>query len=201
MFSLHMSKLNQAFIWLACGLLFLRILLLILPKRQRDTIFGWILPNRRGRCASIVKTPVRTLSPENKVPNNGSPSADYKDTFPPSCREALKNVIARAETAEIRGLESDAVNQDEFRRNIMPFTIDYRDCGPSKFTATELSTAEIKALGDFPDYAELSGVPLPQAYAGFNIEKAAPRPYRPFRWAYHQTMCKAPPNPFLHDTY
>ena len=48
---------------------------------------------------------------------------------------------------------------------------------------------EVRALGDFPDYAKLSGVPLPQPYPECNIERAIPRPYRPFRWAYHQTMC------------
>lgn len=48
---------------------------------------------------------------------------------------------------------------------------------------------EIKALGDFPDYSKISGVLLPKAYKEFDIEKARPRPYRPFRWAYHQTMC------------
>lgn len=48
---------------------------------------------------------------------------------------------------------------------------------------------EIAAYGRFPDYAALSGVPLPTAYPKFDIIKALPRPYRPFRWAYHQTMC------------
>jgi hypothetical protein len=58
------------------------------------------------------------------------------------------------------------------------------------FTPCEFSTEEIKALGDFPDYVTLSGVPLPEAYPEFDINKAKPRPYRPFRWNYHQTMCK-----------
>lgn len=58
------------------------------------------------------------------------------------------------------------------------------------YTATEFSNHEIKALGDFPDYAALSGVPLPKAYPEFDINKAKPKPYRPFRWVYHQTMCE-----------
>ena len=49
---------------------------------------------------------------------------------------------------------------------------------------------EIKALGDFPDYEALSGVPLPEPYKEFDIKTALPRPYRPFRWQYHQTMCE-----------
>lgn len=48
--------------------------------------------------------------------------------------------------------------------------------------------AEILSLGDFPDYAKLSGVPLPSPIPNFNINKAVPRPYRPLRWVYHQTM-------------
>ncbi|KAG2421797.1 hypothetical protein HFD88_005773 [Aspergillus terreus] len=47
---------------------------------------------------------------------------------------------------------------------------------------------DIKSLGKFPDYAALSGVPLPRSYLEFDINKALPRPYGPFRWAYHQTM-------------
>ena len=76
-----------------------------------------------------------------------------------------------------------------FRKGIIPFTANYRECGPSTYTPMEISIEEVKALGDFPDYAELSGVPLPEAYNVFNIGTAIPRPYRPLRWAYHQTMC------------
>jgi hypothetical protein len=45
-------------------------------------------------------------------------------------------------------------------------------------------------MGDFPAYDILSGIPLPEPYVNFDPAKAVPRPYRPFRWAYHQTMCK-----------
>ena len=69
-------------------------------------------------------------------------------------------------------------------------TQDYRKCQEERYTPTGLSVAEVKALGDFPDYAALSGVPLPRAYGEeFDVDKALARPYRPFRWAYHQTMC------------
>lgn len=53
---------------------------------------------------------------------------------------------------------------------------------------TNRTQEEIQSFGDFPDYAALSGVRLPHVYTEFDIEKALPRPYRPFRWAYHQTM-------------
>ncbi|KIY43659.1 hypothetical protein FISHEDRAFT_68068 [Fistulina hepatica ATCC 64428] len=39
-----------------------------------------------------------------------------------------------------------------------------------------------------PNYAKLTGVPLPTPLPDFDISKARPRPYRPFRWAYHQHM-------------
>ena len=48
--------------------------------------------------------------------------------------------------------------------------------------------AERNQLGLYPDYAELSGVPWPEAYVDFDPQRALPRPYRPFRWPYHQTM-------------
>ena len=40
-----------------------------------------------------------------------------------------------------------------------------------------------------PDYAQLTGFPHPKSIPGFNIAHARPRPYRPFRWEYHQNMC------------
>lgn len=67
-------------------------------------------------------------------------------------------------------------------------TTSYLDAKTPLYTPTEFSTEEIKALGEFPDYATLSGVPLPRPYHEFDIKKALPRPYRPFRWNYHQTM-------------
>ncbi|KAF5386832.1 hypothetical protein D9615_001673 [Tricholomella constricta] len=39
-----------------------------------------------------------------------------------------------------------------------------------------------------PDYFRLSGVPAPTPLNEFDITKAKARPYRPFRWEYHQNM-------------
>ncbi|KAF8881683.1 hypothetical protein CPB84DRAFT_1838277 [Gymnopilus junonius] len=39
-----------------------------------------------------------------------------------------------------------------------------------------------------PDYFKLSGVPSPTPLWKFDVSKAKPRPYRPFRWEYHQNM-------------
>ncbi|TFK67917.1 hypothetical protein BDN72DRAFT_842513 [Pluteus cervinus] len=38
------------------------------------------------------------------------------------------------------------------------------------------------------DYFRLTGVPAPTPLLAFDIINAKPRPYRPFRWEYHQTM-------------
>ncbi|KAJ7168158.1 hypothetical protein C8R43DRAFT_1094745 [Mycena crocata] len=39
-----------------------------------------------------------------------------------------------------------------------------------------------------PDYSVLTGVRAPLPLLDFDIDTAKPRPYRPFRWEYHQTM-------------
>lgn len=151
-----------------------------------DVVISWIPVAARGRRIPISRTPPRSLSPEKAV----SPPIPlgFWDAFPPSCREALVAAARKSPGAQKRNLVKD-VDQATFENNLIPFTADFATCGPSTYTPTRLSTDEIKALGDFPDYAELSGVPLPEAYEGFRIETAVPRPYRPLRWAYHQTMC------------
>ncbi|KAI6019653.1 hypothetical protein F5J12DRAFT_904094 [Pisolithus orientalis] len=52
----------------------------------------------------------------------------------------------------------------------------------------DISTA-VLALGlakALPDYAKLTGVPAPKPLHNFDAARA--RPYRPFRWEYHQNM-------------
>ena len=42
---------------------------------------------------------------------------------------------------------------------------------------------------EFPDHFAHSGVPLPNPVPDdFDVDKAKPRPYRPFRWDYYQHM-------------
>ncbi|KAK6335834.1 hypothetical protein TWF730_003209 [Orbilia blumenaviensis] len=59
---------------------------------------------------------------------------------------------------------------------------------PSTYPLKSYTLPQITSIGRFPSYAALTGVPLPNAYPTFNISTAKPRPYRPFRWAYHHTM-------------
>lgn len=183
----------QSLIYLAIAVLLSNIALLVLTKSQRETLYArvssWAPAVARGRRISSASTPPRSLTPEKKVPNNAPPPAEYKDIFPPSSREVLLKVAESLSTSQKKKIGIQEINQEEFTKNIIPFEADYRQCGPSTYTPMEISMAEIEALGDFPDYSKLSGVPLPEAYKKFEIEKALSRPYRPIRWAYHQTMC------------
>ncbi|KAK6504381.1 hypothetical protein TWF506_002582 [Arthrobotrys conoides] len=69
----------------------------------------------------------------------------------------------------------------------------------SAYPLKSYTQAEITSIGRYPSYSTLTGVPLPEAYHAFDIKTAKPRPYRPFRWAYHQTMAfkKLEPNWWL----
>lgn len=178
---------------IAISLLVGCIYLAIIPKRRRDAFIDQIsarlqfLP--RGRRTSSSKTPPRSISPEKTVSNNEPPPVEYKNIFPPYQRETLGKVAEKYPSPIKEKLLSGDIDDVEFRNNVIPFTANYEGCGPSAYTPMGLSMAEVKALGDFPDYAELSGVPLPNPYKEFQIDTAIARPYRPFRWAYHQTMC------------
>lgn len=93
--------------------------------------------------------------------------------------------------AQRKKLKGHEIDEELFQKSQIPITADYREVEGNNYLPAGFSVDEIKALGDFPDYAELSGVPLPEPYREFDIDKALPRPYRPFRWKYHQTMCKS----------
>ncbi|KAI9045347.1 heme-dependent oxidative N-demethylase family protein [Aspergillus affinis] len=141
----------------------------------------WRRINLHHRRASSSATPPRTISPNNKSSANAASKTNHADVLPPQRRHVLASM-------EMEGVSYRAIDEKEVREQILPMTTDYRTCEDEKYTPMGFSLSEIKALGDFPDYAELSGVPLPQSYLEFDIDKALPRPYRPFRWAYHQTM-------------
>jgi hypothetical protein len=158
---------------------------LLLSKKRRQIVLDR-LPLRR-RLASSAGTPPRSLSPEKKSPAPSTP--DHSIAYPPSRRATLEEVAPHlaARTPAEAGTILPGTGEEKPLQ--APLEVPFADWDPKTFTPTEFSKEEIDALGDFPDYATLSGVPLPQAYEGFDIEKAKPRPYRPFRWAYHQTMC------------
>lgn len=98
----------------------------------------------------------------------------FKTTFPASRRDAVVN-SADPRASEYRGLLSTGPELLE---------------KSSRRTPTGFSAADIHKLGSFPDYAVLSGVPHPKPCPAFDIHRAVFRPFRPFRWTYHQTMCE-----------
>lgn len=111
----------------------------------------------------------------------GSTETNYVDVFPPSQRETLAEVLpgALSPPSRANGLSKSM---------LLGLKSDYRTAEPRLFIFSGFTVAEVKALGDFPNYAKLTGVPLPSPLVEFNINTALPRPYRPFRWKYHQTM-------------
>jgi hypothetical protein len=140
----------------------------------------------RARKASTAKTPPRSLSPEKKqsASQAATSSTDYKDVLPPPRREAMLSM-----KSNIPKTASEQISEEHVLRNILPMTQNYETAEDGLYTSMGISVKEVKEMGDLPDYSALSGVPLPNAYEEFKIEKALPRPYRPFRWNYHQTMC------------
>lgn len=168
---------------------------LIFQRGRRNALLEQLHVSRRR--VSGAKTPPRSLSPSKKQVQ--PPEADYSDTFPPSRRFTLAATDVPTKLGQAP--EKVIASQVDWMKNMLPLQVSYLDADESMYTPCEFSVKEIKALGDFPDYATLSGVPLPKPYAEFNIDNAMPRPYRPFRWAYHQTMCRWPRTAFLDDTH
>ncbi|KAI8942145.1 hypothetical protein NX059_000234 [Plenodomus lindquistii] len=154
----------------------------LLQQRRRTTILEHISIGRRR--VSGAKTPPRSFSPSRTQRETQEP--DYSSTFPPSRRFAL------AETQLALDIDVTttqlATSKPGLQEKTVPLEVSYLDADGSSFTPCGFSIDEIKALGNFPDYAALSGVRLPRPYPEFDINKALPRPYRPIRWAYHQTM-------------
>ncbi|CAG7948146.1 unnamed protein product [Penicillium salamii] len=133
----------------------------------------------RDRKHSTAQTPPRSISPDRKP--TSSNTSNHAITLPPSRRHTLIDL-------EHEKVPWRDVTDDEVRMNLLPMSANYKTSPSNKYTPMGFSVKEINDLGNFPDYAALSGVPLPSPYPEFDIAKALPRPYRPFRWSYHQTM-------------
>lgn len=140
---------------------------------------GKTLSRISGRSVSPPSSPVKASKPK-------SPSADYSKVFPPSQRHVLGEI---APTPLSAGGQPAPIDLSVSPRPILALDEDYRQADPSKYIFSGFTVGEVKALGNFPDYAKLSGLPPPTPLHDFNIDDAQPRPYRPFRWSYHQTMC------------
>src|SRR5699024_249480 len=84
--------------------------------------------------------------------------------------------------------DKDDIDPSELAKSVLEMDADYRRADPKSFLFSGIRVGEVLALGDFPNYAALSEVPLPEPLEDFDINATLPRPYRPFRWPYHQTM-------------
>jgi hypothetical protein len=158
----------------------------IVHKGKRDLVLDRLHISHRR--VSGAKTPPRSLSPSKKQVQ-GLVDPDYVDTFPPSRRHALEDMENMNVLESLGSAEDLAASHCDWTKSMVPMETSYLDAEDSMHMPCGFSVREIKALGDFPDYSTLSGVPLPKPYSEFDIKQARPRPYRPFRWAYHQTMC------------
>ncbi|KAI3333945.1 alpha-1,2-mannosyltransferase [Ustulina deusta] len=172
-----------ALVWPALALCLSIITFLALGPPRKDVIlrrFGF------ARSSSRPSTPTLEKQPLSK------PLAEYASNlltaFPPLQRDQLKELIPSLSLAQQKVLGDLSFNQATFERSLLRFEEDYNNADYSKYVYSGFSIREIKALGDFPDHSTLSGVPMPTPYLDFDIDKAKPRPYRPFRWPYHQTM-------------
>jgi hypothetical protein len=159
---------------------------LLVNKRKRNLILERL--HIRRRRTSGASTPPRSLSIK-KDPLDPA-DADYREVYPPSRRFTLETVAPELFRKNPKLSTLDADSEEKGRQSVA-IDVAFEHANPKAYTPCEFSAAEIKALGDLPDYATLSGVPLPKAYHEFDIKTARPRPYRPFRWSYHQTMCSS----------
>jgi hypothetical protein len=127
-------------------------------------------------------TPPVSISTAKAQPGN-------HELFPPDRRHALAALPSNA----LQGPGKTAIELSRVLPDYSRLTPDKTVGDTNQFldhtSATGFTVDEIKRLGHFPDYATLSGVPLPNEYKEFDIKTALPRPYRPYRWPYYQTMC------------
>ena len=127
-------------------------------------------------------TPPASTSTAKAQPGND-------ELFPPDRRHALATLPSNA----MRGPGKTVMELSRVLPDYSRLTPDKAVCNTNDWldhtTATGFTVDEIKRLGDFPDYALLSGIPSPNEYKEFDIKTALPRPYRPYRWPYFQTMC------------
>ncbi|KAI0554072.1 alpha-1,2-mannosyltransferase [Xylaria curta] len=171
---------TTALAWLALAICLSTVTFLALKPSKKHVIFN------RFRGPSHPTNPA--LEQESRSKPLASYTSDLVTAFPPSLRDHLRELVPTLSVAQQKALSDLSFVQDIFERSLLRLDEDYNDADDSKSVYSGFSIREIKALGDFPDYSALSGVPMPKPYLEFNIEKAKPRPYRPFRWPYHQTM-------------
>ncbi len=144
---------------------------------------AWLLYGRGNRRSLLAFTGAwsQDQCSSSKSCVKQHPKDDFSTQFPPSQRDSLVSSPLAP---------TNATTDQRMSLQLLPMGADYRLADPSLYIFSGFSVSEIKSMGNFPDYAKLSGVPLPTALKEFSVDTAMPRPYRPFRWPYFQTMGK-----------
>ena len=178
---------------IAFGALFVAsaVTILILDNKQRHVVLRRFDIRRRRATGSL--TPPRSLSPgKHALPSNNAPKGpDFSDVFPPNRRETLCHLPPDAMHGPGKTANELSLLHPEYSKRVPSEEAWDFEKLANGVTATGFTLDEIKRLGDFPDYSALSGIPLPAEYVEFDITRAKARPFRPLRWAYHQTMCES----------
>lgn len=129
----------------------------------------------------------RTSSSAKRISSRTLEKNPWILQFPPSQRHTLADLkLNNASTGPYL-----TPSPENLYKHAVPSTRTADMDQKNLFTPTGFSTEDIRALGRFPDYSVLTGTRYPQPYGDhFDINKAIFRPFRPFRWTYHQTMGK-----------
>ncbi|KAI6083250.1 hypothetical protein F4821DRAFT_245253 [Hypoxylon rubiginosum] len=173
-------------VWLASAIVLSLISFLALNRSQKDVVLRRLGLGRGS--ASRPSTPTLEKQTSSSSKPLASSTSDLFATLPPSQRGQLSKMVETMPAAQRQAMGDLSFDPATFARSLLGFEEDYRTADDAKYCYSGFSVRELKALGNFPDYSALSEVPKPQPYLEFDIDHAKPRPYRPFRWAYHQTM-------------
>lgn len=166
---------------------FALLITVLLGGRRKSVVrqSGCMKNDSPSTSASIDNESKIASATSTRFTTTTSYDPDYSEILPPSRRSASPQ-LDQARSDDKAG-DKDGIGLAS--RQFIPMVTEINASNPSASSPTSFTVREIEKLGRFPDYAKLSGVPLPKPYPGFDINKALPRPYRPLRWAYHQTMC------------
>lgn len=136
-----------------------------------------------GLIVRFVKGKSSAPAPNSSKPNEKYP---WLLQFPPSRRHTLADLKLKGSTGPYTTPTPEVLS-----RLAIPSTSTPDWDKDNQFTPTGFSTQDLRALGRFPDYSVITGTRYPKPYGDhFDIKKAVFRPFRPFRWSYHQTMGK-----------
>lgn len=150
-----------------------------------------------GLLIRLVQAKAAASPSPSKNSNKPSDKYPWLLQFPPSRRHTLAELKLKGSTGPYTTPAPEVLS-----RLAIPSTATPDFDKDNQFTPTGFSTQDLRALGRFPDYSVITGTRYPKPYGShFDIKKAIFRPFRPFRWNYHQTMGKSRLSPHAIRTY